>query len=234
MTAAAEPADTRDRILDAAECLFVEHGFEATTLRMITAAARANLAAVNYHFGSKEALVEEVFRRKLAALNALRLAELDRIEAAAGGAAGKPRQIVEAFFGVAIRMAADADGGGRSFMQLLGRAYTEPTEFVRSFLATEYAPVIARYKAAFFKALPEVPTEEFLWRFHFMQGALAYAVSGADVLNVLDAGRLDATDGEALYARLMSFLIGGLRAPLPTVAARPALPARRKPRRLAA
>ena len=55
--------ETRDRILDAAERLFVEHGFEGTSMRMITGAANANLAAVNYHFGSKDALIQAVFRR---------------------------------------------------------------------------------------------------------------------------------------------------------------------------
>lgn len=221
-------ADTRSRILDAAERLLMEHGFEATTLRMITKAAHANLAAVNYHFGSKEALIEELFRRRLTWLNEQRLAELDGLEAAAGGAPLKPRQIVEAFFGVAIRMAADVEGGGRNFMRLLGRTYTEPTEFVRNFLAEEYAEAVARFKAAFFKALPDVPKEEFLWRFHFMLGAMSYAISGADALNVLGEGKLDDTDPEALYARLMSFLIGGLRAPLPEI------PAKRKPQRKAA
>ena len=215
--------DTRSRILDAAERLFVEHGLDATTLRMITAEAKANLAAVNYHFGSKEALIEAVFRRRLTGLNEQRLAALSAYEEAAGGAPLKPRQILEAFFGVAIRMAADRNGG-QTFMRLLGRAYTEPTEFVRSFLADEYAEVVARFKAAFFKALPDVPQEEFLWRFHFMMGALSYAVSGTDALRLL--GPIDDSDPEALYARLMSFLIGGLRAPLPEVHTRPA----RKPR----
>lgn len=227
MNAAADNADTRTRILDAAEHLFVQHGFEATTLRMITAAAHANLAAVSYHFGSKDALVEAVFRRRLTGLNRERLQILDGLERAAAGAAVKPRQIVEAYFGAAVRLAGDA-AGGRSFMQLLGRAYTEPTEFVRRFLAEEYAEVVARYTAAFFKALPDVPREEFLWRFHFMQGALSYAVSGADALHLLAGdGRIE-TDTEALYARLMSFLIGGLRAPLPEV------PAQTKPSRKAA
>jgi AcrR family transcriptional regulator len=207
-------ADTRSRILDAAESLFVEHGFDATTLRMITAEAHANLAAVNYHFGSKEALIEAVFRRRLTWLNEQRIAALDALEAEAHGAALKPRQIVESFFGVAIRMATDNTGGG-NFMRLLGRTYTEPSEFVRSFLAEEYAAVIARFKAAFFKALPDVPQEEFLWRFHFMMGAMSYAISGADALRIL--GPIDDTDPEALYARLMSFLIGGLRAPLPAL-----------------
>jgi len=211
--------DTRSRILDAAENLFVEHGLDATTLRMITADAHANLAAVNYHFGSKEALIEAVFRRRLTWLNEQRIAALDAFEAEAKGAPLKPRQIVEAFFGVAIRMAADR-GSGRNFMRLLGRTYTEPSDFVRTFLAEEYAEVIARFNAAFFKALPDVPQEEFLWRFHFMMGALSYAVSGADALRIL--GPIDETNPDALYARLMSFLIGGLRAPLPEIHARPA------------
>jgi AcrR family transcriptional regulator len=211
--------DTRTRILDAAEDLFVKHGLETTTLRMITAAAQANLAAVNYHFGSKEALIEAVFRRRLTWLNEQRLAALDAFEAEAGGAPLKPRQIVEAYFGVAIRMAAD-EGGGRNFMRLLGRTYTEPTDFIRSFLAEQYAEVVTRFKAAFFKALPDVPQEEFLWRFHFMMGALSYAVSGADALRIL--GPVDDSNPDALYARLMSFLIGGLRAPLPEIKSRPA------------
>jgi AcrR family transcriptional regulator len=195
----------------------VAHGFEATTLRMITAAAHANLAAVNYHFGSKEALIAAVFRRRLTGLNDQRLAALDALEVGAGGAALKPSQIVEAFFGVSLRMAAD-NNGGRTFMRLLGRTYTEPSEFVRGFLAEEYAVVVARYKAAFFKALPDVPQEEFLWRFHFMMGALSYAISGADALRIL--GPIDDSNPEALYARLMSFLLGGLRAPLPEIPAK--------------
>ena len=210
--------DTRSRILDAAEIMLVQHGLKATTLRMITAEAHANLAAVSYHFGSKEALIEAVFRRRLTWLNQQRIAALDALEAEANGAPLKPRQIVESFFGVAIRLAAGSPGG-RTFMRLLGRTYTEPSEFVRSFLAEEYATVIARYKAAFFKALPDVPQEEFLWRFHFMMGALSYAVSGTDALQLL--GPIDDTDPEALYARLMSFLIGGLRAPLPSIQTRP-------------
>ena len=137
--------DTRSRILDAAENLLVQHGLEATTLRMITAAAQANLAAVNYHFGSKEALIEAVFRRRLTWLNEQRIAALDAFEAEAKGAPLKPRQIVEAFFGVAIRMAADKNGG-QTFMRLLGRTYTEPTDFIRTFLAGEVASTLRRLR----------------------------------------------------------------------------------------
>ena len=212
--------DTRLRILDAAESLFTEHGFEATTLRQITGAAEVNLAAVNYHFGSKEALIREVFRRRLTWLNQQRLKELDRLEAEAGGAPLKPSRILEVFFGVALKMAADTEGGGRTFMRLLGRTYTKPSEFVRGFLAEEYAAVIARFKAALIKALPGVPAEEILWRFHFMLGAMSYAISGADALHIVAEDALDDGDTEALYARLMSFMLGGLRAPLPAIPAK--------------
>ena len=209
--------DTRARILAAAEQLFTEHGFEATSLRLITGAAKVNLAAVNYHFGSKEALIQEVFKSRLSRLNEARLTELDRLEAAAKGAPLKPRQIVEAFFGVALKMAADVEGGGRTFMRLLGRTYTEPAAFIRNFLGEEHEAVISRFKTALFASLPEVPRAEILWRFHFMLGAMAYAISGADALHIVDTGNLQETDAEALTARLMSFLIGGLRAPLPEV-----------------
>ena len=112
--------DTRERILDAAEALFVEHGFEATTMRMITGRAGVNLASINYHFGSKEALIQDVFRRRLTWLNEERLNALDRFEKEAKGAPLKPHQIVEAFFGVSLRMAADTEHGGHTFMRLLG------------------------------------------------------------------------------------------------------------------
>jgi AcrR family transcriptional regulator len=204
--------DTRVRILDAAELLFTEHGFEATTMRQITGAAEVNLAAVNYHFGSKEALIREVFRRRLSCLN--------QLEAGAGGVPLKPSRILEVFFGAAMKMAADTEGGGRTFMRLLGRTYAKPSAFARGFLAQEYAAVIARFKAALIKALPGVPAAEILWRFHFMLGAMSYAISGADALHVVAGDALDDGDTEALYARLMSFMLGGLRAPLPAIPAK--------------
>ena len=211
--------DTRQRILDAAEALFTQYGVEGTTLRQITGAAEVNLAAVNYHFGSKEELIREVFHRRLAWLNQQRLSELDRLEAEAGGKPLKPSKILEVFFGVALKMAADSAGGGRAFMRLLGRTYRNPPEFVRGFLAEEYTAVIGRFKAALIKALPDVPGEEILWRFHFMLGAMSYAISGTDALHMVSEDALDDGDAEALYARLMSFMLGGLRAPLPELGA---------------
>jgi len=183
-------------------------------MRMITATAGANLAAVNYHFGGKEALVHEVFRRRLTWLNHERLRELETYEAQAKGGPLKPSQVLDAFFGTSLRLAADTEHGGHTFMRLLGRTYSDPNEFVRKFLAEEYAEVVERFTGALYRALPDVPRAEILWRFHFMLGAMAYALAGTDALRIV-GGKAGEDDPKAMAARLMSFLLGGLRAPLP-------------------
>ncbi|MBL8459752.1 TetR/AcrR family transcriptional regulator [Zoogloea sp.] len=205
--------DTRSRILDAGERLFMEHGFDGTSMRMITSQAGVNLAAVNYHFGTKELLIQEVFRRRLTHLNQSRLAALAQLEAEAAGSPLKPSRIVDAFFGTALRMAADVEGGGHTFMCLLGRTYTEPNEFVRKFLAEEYAECVERFLTALYRALPEVDRNEILWRFHFMMGAMSYAIAGTDALQLV-TGKFNDENPSRLAPRLMSFLLGGLRAPL--------------------
>lgn len=206
--------ETRSRILDAAEGLFVEHGLDGTSMRMITAKAEVNLAAVNYHFGTKDSLIQEIFRRRLTELNRQRLAALDELEAEAGGKTPRASRILEAFFAPALKLASDTEHGGHTFMQLLGRTYTEPNAFVRQFLAEEYAEVLERFLGALYLALEGVPREEILWRFHFMMGATSYAIAGTDALQLF-AGRFDDNDPARMLPRLMSFLLGGLRAPLP-------------------
>lgn len=212
-------SDTRARILDAAERLFMAHGYDGTSMRQITSEAGVNLAAVNYHFGSKEALIQEVFRRRLNWLNEERMRALDELEVTADGQPLKPSQIVDAFFGTMIRMAEDEERGGVIFLRLLGRTLTEPSDFIRAFLAHEYKTVVERYKEALFRSLPDVPKAEIVWRFHFMLGATSYAIAGTDALRLVTDWGIEAEDSEdrldRLLPRLISFLIGGLRAPLP-------------------
>jgi AcrR family transcriptional regulator len=212
-------ADTRERILDAGERLFMAHGYEGTSMRLITSEAAVNLAAVNYHFGSKESLIQEVFRRRLDWLNDERMRVLVEMEEAAAGKPLKPSQIVDGFFGTLLRMADDKERGGVTFLRLLGRTLTEPSEFIRTFLAHEYAAVMERYKEAFFKAMPDVPKAEIVWRFHFMLGATSYAIAGTDALRLVTDWQVEEADAvdrvDRLVPRLMSFLMGGLRAPLP-------------------
>ena len=210
--------DTRERILDVAERLFMEFGYDGTSMRQITGEVNVNLAAVNYHFGSKEALMQEVFRRRLDWLNEERMRVLDRLEAEAGGKPVKPSLIVDAFFGTLLRMAEDEGRGGMTFLRLIGRTLTEPSEFIRAFLAHEYKTVMDRYKEALFRALPDVPKAEIVWRFHFMLGATSYAIAGTDALRLVTDWQIEEEDSvdrlDRLVPRLMSFILGGLRAPL--------------------
>lgn len=212
-------SDTRSRILDTAERLFTEHGFEGTSMRQITSAAGVNLAAANYHFGSKEALLQAVFKRRLEWLNGERLRVLDEMEAQAGGQPLKPSQIVDAFFGTVLRMGAQPEQGGRIFLRLLGRTLNNPSDTIHALFSTEYSDALNRFKLALFRALPDVPKAEIVWRLHFMLGATAYAIAGTDALDLVTDWGVAAGEGEhdpeLLLPRLMSFLLGGLRAPLP-------------------
>jgi AcrR family transcriptional regulator len=210
--------DTRERILDAAERLFMQQGYEAASTRAVTSEAHVNLAAVNYHFGSKEALMQSVLRRRLEGINQDRLRLLDEAEAKAKGMPLKPSLIVECFFGTLLSVAVNQQEGGETFLRLLGRTMTDSSTFIRTFMAAEYADVLERYKLALFRALPDVPKAEIIWRFHFMLGATSYAIAGTDALQLLTDWQTNegaSAQIEKLIPRLMSFLLGGLRAPLP-------------------
>src|SRR5262245_57804555 len=148
------PHETRTRILDAAEELFMQHGFEATSMRLLTSRAGVNLAAVNYHFGSKHALIEAVFRRRLDPMNLARISALDALERDNRPLAAEA--IIRAFVGPSLRMIEDAKGGGRNFIRLLGRTYTEPAKQVRALIGQMYGPAMERYKAALERALPQM------------------------------------------------------------------------------
>ena len=205
---------TRTRILDAAEELFMQHGFEGTSMRQLTSRAAVNLAAVNYHFGSKDALIEAVFRRRLDPMNAARIAELAKLEA---GGSLSPEGIIRAFVGPSLRLIEDAKGGGRNFIRLLGRTYTEPAKGLRALIGHMYAPTMERYKAALERALPQMPKEELVWRMHFMFGTLAYTLAATDTVQLIAGCKPeDRYDAGLLEERLAAFLLAGLLAPLKT------------------
>ena len=204
--------ETRTRILDAAEELFMQHGFQGTSMRQLTSRAGVNLAAVNYHFGSKDALIEAVFRRRLDPMNAARIAELAKLEANGNFS---PEAIIRAFVGPSLRLIEDAKGGGRNFIRLLGRTYTEPAKPLRVLIGQMYAPTMERYKAALERALPQMPREELVWRMHFMFGTLAYTLAATDTVQLIAGCKPeDRYDARLLEERLTAFLLAGLLAPL--------------------
>ena len=210
----ATSADTKTRILDAAEHLFMEHGFEATSLRSLTAAASVNLAAVNYHFGSKEELFQAVLTRRLDPMNHERIALLEKLERETPGRPLSCEKILFAMLIPALRLARDEKRGGKNFLRLLGRAYADPAPFIRHFLSEQYAQMIGRYKEAFQRSLPHLSRQELTWRLHFVMGALSYTLAGTDALKLF--AQVTATDrdnDELLLQRLAPFLVAGLKAP---------------------
>lgn len=207
---------TQAKILDTAEGLFMEHGFEAASLRQITAAASVNIAAVNYHFGSKEELFQAVLTRRLDPMNQERVALLARFEQEIAPRVLSSEKILAAMFIPALKLARDPERGGKNFLRLLGRAYADPAPFIRRFLSEQYAVMISRFKAAFARALPHLPKKELSWRLHFVMGALSYTLAGTDALRLIAAiNPRDTHDDEMLLRRLAPFLIAGLKAPLP-------------------
>jgi AcrR family transcriptional regulator len=209
----ATSADTKTRILDAAEQLFTEHGFEATSLRSLTSAASVNLAAVNYHFGSKEELFQAVLTRRLDPMNQERIELLEKLERDSGGRAISVEKILSAMLIPALRLARDERRGGKNFLRVLGRAYADPAPFIRHFLSAQYVEMIGRYKEAFLKALPHLSRQELTWRLHFVMGALSYTLAGTDALRLFAQVTPDKDNDELLLQRLAPFLVAGLKAP---------------------
>jgi AcrR family transcriptional regulator len=220
------PEATRRRILEAAERLFLDHGFDGTSLRMLTAAASVNLAAVNYHFGRKDELFRAMLAARLDPLNRDRIALLAEYERAAGGRPLECETLLNALFIPTLKLAREGkrDGGRTDFLRLLGRAYVDPSPLLRRFLSERYAPMVARFKDAFARALPQFPKREISWRLHFMMGALAYTLAGTDTWKLIaalspernaDRGNDESENDAMLLRRLAPFLAAGLKAPLP-------------------
>jgi len=204
---------TKDRILDAAERLFARDGFEATSLRAITAEAQANLASVNYHFQSKEALVQAVIGRRMGPLNEQRIALLDRYEAEAGGGAVPLEKILDAFLRPVIEI---AGGHAKEFVPLIGRLYTEPRGFAERLYHQQFEPLAERFFPALQLALPDVPLLELIWRVHFAIGVMAHTMGASEMLRGMSQGLCDsAGDAEGTLQRVRAFIMAGLTAPVP-------------------
>ena len=206
--------DTKARILEVAERLFMEYGFSATSLRMITGEAKVNLASVNYHFGSKEALIEAVFNRRLAPLNRERINQLSFLENKANDAPLAVEEIVDAFVMSALKTDNQNSEISAVFLRLLGRTFTDPASGVRSLLAKQYAEVVNRFKKALTKALPHLSEEQLVWRMHFMFGTMAYTNAGMDAIQLIASCKTAIHEDQAtVFNNVVKFLVAGFKAP---------------------
>ena len=210
MTAVEARPDTKQRILDSAERLFAEYGFAGVSLRAIIADAKVNLAAIHYHYRSKEALFDAVILRRLEPINRERLALLDAYE--------QPtlEQVLEAFLAPAFRVGADPDGGP-TFVRLMGRIFGEQISGFSHLIKQHFGVVVERFTGALHAAVPELPMSEVFWRLLFVGGALGNALrSCGQNLEALHGGLCDTSDVEGALRRLVSFSAAGFRAPVPS------------------
>jgi len=198
---------TKDRILDAAERLFALQGFAGTSLRQITGLAKVNTAAVNYHFGSKDILINEVFRRRMDAMSAKRLAQLTNVQSA------QPvtlESVLAAFIEPPLAMARDRKGGG-AFIRVIARAYAENNASLRKFMSSQYGHVQREFAHAIALSVPHLDKHTLYWRLDFLAGSLTYAMSEFGLIK-RPSGITEAAHQTRAASQLIAYAAAGFRA----------------------
>ncbi len=210
-------AETKERILDVAERLFADFGFPVTSLRDITREAGVNLAAVNYHFGSKEALLAALLERRFRPINDRRLALLDELEkaAAAGSTSPELEDILRAFLGPPFYKQAEGDCGMK-FLKLVGHIHSETNQELRVGLMNQFESVLARFTAAMQRALPDLDSDEADRRIRFVIGSMAFTMMWEE--QMAPRGHQPAQAPERLLESLVRFSVAGMAAPAPELA----------------
>lgn len=207
-------SETVERILDAAEQLFAEKGFAETSLRLITSKAGVNLAAVNYHFGSKKALIQAVFTRFLNPFVISLEQELD-INEQSGNAEHSLEELLEMLVRLVLGLTPRSGNDLSTFMRLLGLAFSQSQGHLRKYLGEVYGKVFKRYMELVLRSAPEMPLDVLFWRVHFMLGSVAFTLSSMKALKAMgevEYGERARTD--EILRQMVPFFAAGVRAEL--------------------
>ena len=198
---------TRSEIVRAAEQLFAEKGFRAMTLRDVTRKACVNLAAVNYHFGSKRQLMLAVIRNRFEPINLERLKQLDALIVTHA-----PDPIpVDAIFGALFRPlfeSANAEND-QALMQMIGRAITEPADFIRTIHKEFFTELSLRFMTELQRSCPHLSVATQQYRFFMAISTMIGAIIEQVLLQELSDGTLDTTDLETIADELVAFTVAG-------------------------
>ncbi len=211
------PKPARQRLLDVAEGLFAEHGWNAVSIRTIAAAADVSLAALNYHFGLKENLLAEIFAMRARPIAEARMRLLAEITARGDGTL---EDVIEAFLRPALAVGADNGYGGAVFGKLRARLASEPEVVSRRILSDAFDQSSRLYIEALQRLLPDLAAADLAWRFHFLLGAMVYTMADAGRIQSLTEGRCDPGDVEAALRHMVPFMAAGFRAPVPKASKR--------------
>jgi AcrR family transcriptional regulator len=206
-------ADTKKNILDAAEKLFSRHGFAATSLRILTKEAGVNLAAVNYHFGSKEELIKAVIERRLLPLNRLRTEKLLSVKRHAEEENRLPgvREVILAFMEPTFAFRNSGEGA-RNFITLIGRTFSEPESTVREIFLDLVRPVFQLLHDLLCEALPQLGRDVIFCRLHFTLGAMGHAMNMQHMGCLFPDGLDFKIDAASMSEQFIDFVVSGLEA----------------------
>ncbi len=202
---------TRDRILDAAERLFAQRGFHGVSIRDITGAAGVDVALANYHFGSKQGLLEAVFMRRSEDLNAERLARLDALLSGSARRAPALEDIIDAFTHPLLDRSARGGPGWKSYFALVAEVNNSP-EFGGLLMTKHFDPVVQRFIEAMRHALPGCGDRDLYWAYHFLSGALTLTFAETGRIDKLSGGLCRSSDLDSVHRRLVPFCAAGFRA----------------------
>jgi AcrR family transcriptional regulator len=208
-------AETRERLLDAAERLFAERGFEGTSMRAITKAAGTSVSAANYHFGSKEKLLHETLRRATSPANERRIALLDLYQAEAGDTPLPLERVLDAF----LRPVMEWRGreGVEGARQISARLFSDPPELIQSIKVEIFGPMSQRFVEALGRALPDHPPADVELAYQFLIAIMVYVISGQLESSSWGARHAEGTHEEDLLRHMIQFAAAGLRAAHPTM-----------------
>ncbi|MFT3778543.1 MAG: TetR/AcrR family transcriptional regulator [Ottowia sp.] len=209
-------SDTKARVVAAATRLFAEKGMEKVALRELTSAAGVNLAAVNYHFGTKEALCEAVLDSLAERVNARRLANLGQVLDEARRAGRRPAlpAILDTFIAPYLDDDASATDGA-VLVQLLIKDRVSPSDMTARIIRKHFDPLARAYIAAFALACPNVAPDDFYWRYMLTYNTVILTASDRDASRIatMSMGRLDGADRPALRQALADYLAAAIGAP---------------------
>ncbi len=204
-------SDTKTRILDGAEQMFAREGFHNTSLRALTDLAEANLASVNYHFGSKEALLQTVIERRLLPLNRIRQEKILNV-AQENSALPEAEALLRAFIEPTMEFR-NSSPGARDFISLIGRSLSEPDETVRNCFMDLSQPILQVLFEALHQALPQLSPAILMTRLQFIMGTMSHVMcmSSPSVFNNPELPQ--PLDDNALVEQLIKYVLAGLEAP---------------------
>ncbi|ENM3880124.1 TetR family transcriptional regulator [Vibrio cholerae] len=203
-------SSTKEKILDVAEGLFAEYGFNDTSLRTITSQAGVNLASVNYHFGDKKTLVRAVLNRYLEAFmpemkqSLERLNERDDYDMA---------EVFEALRAPLRSLSELRPNGTSRFMLLIGRGYTDVQGHLRWFITNRYNDVLTLFTDSVLKANPNLTRETLFWRLHFTLGTCVFTMASSQALAEIAENDFGSkVDPKSVVDQLIPYLAAGVAA----------------------